>query len=53
MRRTTEGRRQGIQCTLTSLLDYLDYADDIGLLASRNQNIQQKTQQLALSASTM
>ena len=53
MRRTTEGRRQGIQWTLTSLLDDLDYADDIGLLASRNQDIQQKTQQLALSASTI
>ncbi|XP_052261550.1 uncharacterized protein LOC127865671 [Dreissena polymorpha] len=46
MRRTTEGRRQGKQWTLTSLLDDLDYADDIGLLASRNQDIQQKTQQL-------
>jgi hypothetical protein len=53
MQRTTEGRRQGIQWTLTSLLDDLDYADDIGLLASRNQDIQQKTQQLALSASTI
>ena len=44
MRRTTEGRRQGIQWTLTSLLDDLDYADDSRLLASRNQDIQQKTQ---------
>ena len=40
MRRTTEGRRQGIQWTLTSLLDDLDYDDDIRLLASRNQDIQ-------------
>ncbi|XP_052233243.1 uncharacterized protein LOC127846107 [Dreissena polymorpha] len=39
IRRTTEGRRQGIQWTLTSLLDDLDFADDIGLLASRNQDI--------------
>jgi len=53
MRRTTEGRRQGIQWTLTSLLDDLDYADDIVLLPSRNQDIQQKTKQLALSASTI
>ena len=53
MQRITDGRRQGIQWTLTSLLDDLDYADDIGLLASRNQDIQQKTQQLALSASTI
>ncbi|KAH3857349.1 hypothetical protein DPMN_099956 [Dreissena polymorpha] len=42
MRRTTEGRRQGKQWTLTSLLDDLDYADDICLLANRNQIIQQK-----------
>ncbi|KAH3769487.1 hypothetical protein DPMN_170755 [Dreissena polymorpha] len=47
MRRTTEERRQGIQWTPTSLLDDLDYAN-----ASRNQDIQQKTKQLALSAST-
>ncbi|KAH3846536.1 hypothetical protein DPMN_088838 [Dreissena polymorpha] len=53
MRRTTEGRRQGTQWTLTLLLDDLDYANDIGLLASRNQDIQQKTQQLALSANTI
>ncbi|KAH3838127.1 hypothetical protein DPMN_111533 [Dreissena polymorpha] len=53
MRRNTEGRRQGIQSTLTLVLDDLDYIDDIGLLASRNQDIQQKTQQLALSASTV
>ncbi|KAH3861149.1 hypothetical protein DPMN_024077 [Dreissena polymorpha] len=33
MRCTTEGRRQEIQWLLISLLDDLDYADDIGLLA--------------------
>ncbi|KAH3841201.1 hypothetical protein DPMN_114659 [Dreissena polymorpha] len=54
MRRTTEGWRQGIQWTLILLLDDLDYADDIGLRASRNQDIKQKTQQLALvSGSTL
>jgi endonuclease/exonuclease/phosphatase family metal-dependent hydrolase len=53
MCRTTVGRRQGIQWTLTSMLDDLDYADDIGLLSSRNQDTQQKTQQLAESASAI
>ncbi|KAL3873199.1 hypothetical protein ACJMK2_036344 [Sinanodonta woodiana] len=53
MRRTTEDKIQGIQWTLTSMLDDLDYADDIGLLASKHQDIQQKTQQLVQTANTI
>ncbi|KAH3741847.1 hypothetical protein DPMN_048577 [Dreissena polymorpha] len=49
MRCTTKGRKQGIQWTLISRLDDLDFADDIGLIASKNQDIQQKTQQLVSS----
>ena len=35
------------------MLDDLDYADDIGLLASKHQDIQQKTQQLVQTANTI
>ncbi|KAL3848197.1 hypothetical protein ACJMK2_019071 [Sinanodonta woodiana] len=53
MRRTTEDKRQGIQWTLISMLDDLDYADDIGLLASKHHDIQQKTQQMVQTANTI
>ena len=46
MRYATQGKRQGLQWTLTSILEDLDYADDLGLLVSRYQDIQQKTEQL-------
>ena len=41
---------QGIQWTFTSILEDLDYADDLSLLASRHQDIQQKTNNLAKHA---
>ena len=50
MHKTLDGRRQGIQWTLTSILEDLDYADDLSLLASRHQDIQQKTNNLAKHA---
>ena len=43
MSRTTEGRRTGIRRKLTSVLEDLDFADDIALLSSRYVDIEDKT----------
>ena len=43
MNRITEGRRTGIQWKLTSVLEGLDFADDIALLSSRYVDIKDKT----------
>ena len=43
MRNVTHGKRQGLQWSLTSTLEDLDYAGDIGLLSSRHQDIQAKS----------
>jgi len=53
MRNVTDGRRQSLQWTLTSVLEDLDYADDLGLLSHRHQDIQQKTDLLNTTASTI
>ncbi len=53
MRSITQGKSQGIQWTLTSLLEDLDYADDLGLLSHKHQDIQQKTEKLCEIASTI
>ena len=53
MRCSTQGKCQGIQWTLTSQLEDLDYADDIGLLSHRNQDAQLKTESLTQTASTI
>ena len=47
----TSGGRRGIKWTLTSVLEDLDYADDIALLAHRHQNMQAKTNALATAGS--
>ncbi|GFS27059.1 hypothetical protein ElyMa_005235300 [Elysia marginata] len=41
MRRSTEGRQQGIHGTLTSQLE--DFADDIALLSHSHKQMQEKT----------
>ena len=46
MNRTTEGRRTGIRWKLTSVLQDLDFADDITLLSSRYVDIEDKTNRL-------
>lgn len=51
MKNIKKGKRQGLQWTLTSILEDLDYADDLGLLSSRHQDIQQKTELLSATAS--
>jgi len=42
MRRTTEGRRTGIRWNFTDVLEDLDFADDIALLAPKYEHIQEK-----------
>lgn len=46
MKETTVGRRQGIQWTLWSHLEDLDYADDIALLSHTCQQMQNKSTEL-------
>ncbi|GFS01432.1 LINE-1 retrotransposable element ORF2 protein [Elysia marginata] len=43
LRRSTEGKQTGTQCTLTSQLEDLDFADDIALLSHNHQQLQEKT----------
>ena len=50
MRRTTEGQRNGIRWNFTSTLEDLDFADDIVLLSSKYQQIQDKTNRLVDNA---
>ena len=50
MNRTTEGRRTGIRWKLTSVLEDLDFADDIALLSSRYVDIEDKTSRLVEEA---
>ena len=53
LQQTTHGNRQGIQWSLSSILEDIDYADDIALLSSRHQDIQTKTSSLNEIASTI
>ncbi|XP_078371407.1 uncharacterized protein LOC144655059 [Oculina patagonica] len=46
MSRTTEGRRTGIRWKFTSVLEDLDFADDIALLSSRYVDTRDKTSRL-------
>ena len=46
MRKVTEGRRTGIRWNFTRVLEDLDFADDIALLASKYEHIQEKTEKL-------
>ena len=50
MNRTTEGRRTGIRWKLTSVLEDLDFSDDIALLSSRYVDIEDKTSRLVEEA---
>ena len=46
MKRTTEREPTGIRWNFTTKLEDLDFADDLALLSSKLQDIQQKTQRL-------
>ena len=50
MKQVTSGVRIGIRWTLTNVLEHLDYADDIALLAHQHQDMQAKTNALATTA---
>nr|KAG5711041.1 hypothetical protein BaRGS_013775 [Batillaria attramentaria] len=50
MKTTTEGTRNGIQWTLWTQLDDLDFADDLALLAHSHQQMQDKTSTLATTS---
>ena len=53
MRTVTDGKRKGLQWSLTTTLEDLDYADDIGLLSNRHQDIQAKSDSLLTTASSI
>ena len=46
MKQATDGRRNGIQWTMFTQLDYLDFADDIALLSHNHQQMQDKLEQV-------
>ena len=50
MRRTTERHRNGIRWDFTSTLEDLDFADDIVLVSSKYDHIQNKTNRLVDNA---
>ena len=49
----TQGRRLDIQWTLMTVLEDLDYSDDIGLLSSKQQDAQQKAERPSKTANTI
>lgn len=50
MKKTVDGQRTGIRWDLTRLLEDLDYADDLLLLTSRADHMQEKTARLEENA---
>ena len=53
LKQVTSGVNRGIRWTLTSVLEDLDFADDIVLLAHRHQDMQDKTNALATTAGNL
>jgi hypothetical protein len=51
MKRTIEEKSTGIRWNFTTKLEDLDFADDLALLSSKFQNIQEETQSLHENAS--
>ena len=50
MRQATDNRRNGIQWTLFTQLDDLDFADDIALLSQNHQQMQEKLREVEQKA---
>ena len=50
MNSVINGKRRGIRWTLTSLLEDLDFADDIALLSHRHQDMQAKIDEMTRKA---
>lgn len=53
MKKSTENRRNGIQWTLWTQLDDLDFADDLALLSQTKQQMQEKTILVAENSSRL
>ena len=51
MKICTKQRRNGIQWTLNTQLEDLDFADDLALLSHSHQQMQEKTSELAAISS--
>ena len=52
-KKTIGNKRRGIRWTLTSLLEDLDFADDVALVSSTRGQLQRKTSDLSLAASQL
>ena len=50
MRKTTEHQRTGIQWTLFTQLEDLDFADDLALVSESHRHMQQKTERLQVNS---
>ena len=46
MKKTTHGKKNGIQWTILDQLDDLDFADDLALLQHKHSQMQDKTSTL-------
>ena len=51
--RHTNDRRSGLRWKFTSVLEDLDYADDVTLISSRLVDLQQKTDRLAATGAAV
>ena len=49
----TNNRKRGLRWKLTSVLEDLDYADDVALISSRFADLQEKTDRLVATASVV
>jgi hypothetical protein len=53
MKNTTANKRTGLRWKFTTQLEDLDYADDIALLSSKHQHLQEKTERLCKHAESI
>ena len=52
MKNSTTNERNGVQWTLTEMLDDLDFADDIGLTSHNYKQMQDKTEAICLNSAS-
>ncbi|VDO62272.1 unnamed protein product [Schistosoma margrebowiei] len=53
MKKSTSGRKHGIQWTARMKLDDLDFVDDLALLSQTQQQIQEKTTSVAAASAVV
>ncbi|XP_056001737.1 uncharacterized protein LOC130048722 [Ostrea edulis] len=53
MKNTSNGKRTGIRWKFINQLEHLDYADDIALLSTKHQHLQEKTERLCKHAESI